>query len=184
MRQRTPLLLAALILLLQACASAPERAPSAEADQVPEITLNLPQEGCQCAEQPPHDYTFLERGYSALAVAEYIEAVQYFQRYQRLESSPGSDWEAGVAIAFVSTLPNSPFYDPREARNVYRRLRVEDIEGLQIHPTALLMRQALEMFLDLDRENRDLKVEVSALSEDLEKREAALKRLRELTLGQ
>ena len=46
------------------------------------------------------------------------------------------------------------------------------------------MQQALESFVLLDRHVNDLENRTSMLEDDLEKREQALKRLRELTLGQ
>ena len=48
----------------------------------------------------------------------------------------------------------------------------------------LLLRQSLENFRDMDREMAELKQANKTLQEDLEKREEAIQRLRELTLGQ
>jgi hypothetical protein len=39
------------------------------------------------------DRTFLERGMETLAGGDYIEAVQHFQRYRRLEQAPLAQWE-------------------------------------------------------------------------------------------
>ena len=47
-----------------------------------------------------------------------------------------------------------------------------------------MMRDALETFVAMDRKITKLNSDNKALSEDLAKREEALKRLRELTLGQ
>ena len=55
---------------------------------------------------------------------------------------------------------------------------------MELHQQTLLMRQSLETFLQLERENRELESANKGLQKDLEKREEALKRLRELTLGQ
>lgn len=55
---------------------------------------------------------------------------------------------------------------------------------MELHTKTLLMRQSLETFLQSERENRELRQANAKLQEDLEKREEALKRLRELTLGQ
>jgi hypothetical protein len=51
-----------------------------------ELTLNLPagDASCACEAAPAEDRTFLERGVETLAEGEYVEAVQYFQRYRRL----------------------------------------------------------------------------------------------------
>jgi len=179
-----------VVFLLSGCGSAPPQPvtePPAEppvSTEVPELTLNLPDDSCNCPPAEQTDYTFLERGYSAIARGEHIEAVQHLNRYLRLESSPAADWETGIAIAYISALPSSPFYDPREARTVYRRLKSQLESAGQVHDTALLMRDTLEIFTALDAMVRDLRGDVERLSEDLAKREEALKRLRELTLGE
>jgi len=60
-----------------------------------------------------------------------------------------------------------------------------------VHETILLMRDALEIFvalhqkIDDEQNQKDVLVEKNeVLAENLEKREEALRRLRELTLGQ
>ncbi len=174
-----------LPLLLQACVTEPVEQP-APAEDV-ELTLNLPEpeEGdCACVSEEPLDYTFLEKGFTALAHGEHVEAVQYFQQYQRLESSPEADWEAGIAIAYVSMLPHSPFYDQVAARKSFRKLREADWNDMEVHQQTLIMRHALAALAILNRHIVDLENTNETLEEDLEKREEALKRLRELTLGQ
>ncbi len=183
--------------LLQACVQQPvsneptpvtdaPNAPDTSPEPVPELTLNLPKgERCNCpAPAGETDYTFLERGYDALSRGEDIEAVQYFQRYQRLESSPAADWEARIAIAYVSMLPRSPFFDPEAARKSYKELNKLLEPGMQVHQQSLLMRDSLETFVVMDRHIADLESNNDTLKEDLQKREEALRRLRELTLGQ
>ncbi len=174
------------LLLLAACAPAPvepEAVPRDPADV--ELTLNIPAEAenCICETEPENDRTFLERGMETLAGGEYIEAVQYFQRYQRLEQTPLAQWEADLAIAYVSMLSRSPFYDADAAREVYVDLQGREPQG-QKHPSIVLMQQALESFVIMERHIEDLEGRASMLQEDLNKREQALKRLRELTLGQ
>jgi hypothetical protein len=110
--------------------------------------------------------------------------VQYFQRYQRLESSPQSDWESAIAIAYVSILPRGPFYDPEAAREAFRKLRKVDTDEWELHETSQFMRQVLANFLTMYRHIDDLESANATLKADLEKREDALRRLRELTLGQ
>ena len=110
--------------------------------------------------------------------------MQYFQRYQRLESSPQADWEAAIAIAYDSMLPRSPFYDPEAARKAYEELRGRESEEWLVHDKVLMMRDALETFAAMEREITRLESDNGILQEDLAKREEALKRLRELTLGQ
>ncbi|MEM1143138.1 MAG: hypothetical protein AAGI88_11200 [Pseudomonadota bacterium] len=188
------------LVSLLACSSSPttvlrSRAvdltpPSAEpavtdAPQDVELTLNLPKKDpdCVCADQVEQDRTFLERGIVRLASGEYIEAVQQFKRYRRLESAPLAQWEADLAIAYVSMLPRSPFYEVEEARRSYTELQQREPDG-EKHYGIVLMQQALESFVLMDRHVSDLESRTSMLEDDLEKREQALKRLRELTLGQ
>jgi tetratricopeptide (TPR) repeat protein len=183
-----------LVLLLQACATAPPvgdlsvAAPvAAEQKPAAEITLNLPDQAetsRDCAPATAVDRTFLDKGFTALAAGDHREAVSYFRRYQRLESSPGVDWEAGIAIAYDKMLPESPYYNWRAAREDYLRLVRDKPKGLQVHEQILLMQEALAVFADLHVRINDLQKESDILSENLEKREEALRRLRELTLGQ
>lgn len=180
---------AGLLLMLQACSSTPATQQSAAEpapEAVPELTLNLPEQAqdCACVVTEEADYTFLDKGFNALVAGDHIEAVQYFQRYQRLESSPQANWEAGIAIAYDSMLPDSPFYDPAAARTAYGNLKDQQVGGVPIHTKALMMRDALETFVAMEQQISDLKSDNALLRQDLEKREEALKRLRELTLGQ
>ena len=173
----------ATVCLLQACASAPE--VGNESETVPELTLNLPEQGCSCeAVGEQSDYTFLEKGFDALEEGDYIEAVQSFQRYQRVEQSPEAQLEAKIAIAYVSTLSKSPFFDPVEARRAHRHLYKQFMPGMEIHQEIIFMRDSLETFGVMQRHIVNLEASNATLTEDLKKREQALKRLRELALGQ
>ena len=190
---RTAVRLLFVSLLAAACASPPEPPPQVAADPEPnaepvELNLNLPagDEGCECVPREPgevSDRTFLERGVEMLAAGDMIEAVQHFQRFQRMEPQPLAQWEARLAIAYVSMLPSSPYYDVQAASESYRALEREMPLGVP-HESVVLMRQALETFVTLNRHIEDLEQRSSILEEDLEKREQALRRLRELTLGQ
>ena len=185
---------AILACLLQACATSAPPEPASETQPpaqsqpqpVPELTLNLPkQKDCICKEaEESRDYTFLEKGFDALVVGEYIEAVQYFQRYNRLEDTPESDWETGIAIAYISMLAQSPFYDPEVARKSYRRLKKKYGDNLDLHEMTLMMRDSLETFVGMERNIEKLQADNATLRKELEKREEAIRRLRELTLGQ
>ncbi len=180
--------LAALLLVLQACAQTPDEpaaATNAAPEEVPEITLNLPAETpCNCVEEATADYTFLEKGFSAMANGSHEDAMEHFRRYRRLESSPEANWEAGIAIAFMKSLGDSPYHNAEEARKSYRELIKEDWQAMELHEQTLLLRQSLENFRDMDREMAEVKQANKTLQEDLEKREEAIQRLRELTLGQ
>ena len=176
-----------LLFLLPACTTtATPDAPDVESEQqaLPELNLSLP-EGVSVACPPDDvDYTFLDKGLLALAAGDHIEAVTYFQRYQRLELNPVADWEAGIAIAYDSMLPQSPFYDPAAARRSYQQLRKNMPEEAQFHQQVLMMRDALATFDSLQGKITELQSDKATLKQDLEKREEALRRLRELTLGQ
>ena len=182
-----------VIVLLQACAAAPETAAPAEdapakvkRDPV-ELTLNLPEtaaEACDCTPQATVDRTFLDKGFSNLAAGDYREAVNYFRRYQRLESSPGVDWEANIAVAYVKMIPQSPYYNWRTARDDYLRLMRKPPKGVQLHEEIVLMRDMLAILINLHERINNLQSENAAVTENLEKREEALRRLRELMLGQ
>ncbi len=189
-----PLLLASVLLGLAACATVPEAAdppqpaPAAEtgaaASPAPELTLNLPsQSECACVTPASRDYTFLERGYRSLSEGDAVAALQHFQRYKRLEVEPAAQWEADIAIAYLGMLPDSPFYDHDAAEATFRRLVAQLTAEMQVHPTALLMRDSLAAFALLNRHISDLESSNATLREDLQKREEAIKRLRELTLG-
>jgi tetratricopeptide (TPR) repeat protein len=185
-----------LVVLLQACATAPEVAPpvadkppveAKKREPIPELTLNLPEsdaEACDCTPQASVDRTFLDKGFTMLAAGDYREAVNYFRRYQRLESSPAVNWEASIAVAYVKMLPQSPYYNWRAAHESYLRLMREQPAGVQLHENIVLLRETLAVLIDLHVQINDLQKENADVTEDLEKREEALRRLRELMLGQ
>lgn len=182
---------ALLMLVVQACAPVPERSseapPTVQRPQRDvELNLNLPEpDDCNCQpDQAVVDYTFLDRGMQALARGEYIEAVQQFQRYRRLEKGDTARWEAELAIAYVSMLPRSPFYDADAALISFTQLQQDYREDMQLHDSIALLYEALDAFLLQAKHLDDLQNSNAMLREDLEKREQALKRLRELTLGQ
>lgn len=188
------LLAAAVALLLSACVTTPEPAEipvdetpveAEPAAPAPELTLNLPnREQCQCQPAPERDLTFLERGYQALSQGDPVTALQHFQRYKRLETVAAAQWEADVAIAYLAMLPDSPLYDHDAAAQSYRSLARRLEPDMRVHTTALLMRDSLAAFALLNRHIADLENTNATLTEDLAKREEAIRRLRELTLGQ
>jgi tetratricopeptide (TPR) repeat protein len=200
---RLNLFAAAGLVVLQACAAAPPageqpiKQPEAQAPApesaaperkpVTDLTLNLPEkvaQNCACAPQSDVDRTFLDKGFSALIAGDHKEAVNYFRRYQRLESSALVDWEANIAIAYDKMLPESPYYNWRAARETFLRLMREQPPAESLHQQILLMRDSLAIFSDLHVQINDLQKQHDELAESLEKREEALRRLRELMLGQ
>ncbi len=60
----------------------------------------------------------------------------------------------------------------------------QEVDERKIHREILLMRDALTTFSVLQFQVTELQADKVELQEDLAKREEALKRLRELTLGQ
>ncbi len=130
------------------------------------------------------DFSFLERGFEALADGNHISAVQFFQRHSRTNNKLTADWEASVAIGYVSMLPGSPFYDMKAVGVSYTQLSARSIDESLVNSQIILMWDALEAFVSLHRQLRDLKKDNDILEENLAKRESALRRLRELTLGQ
>jgi hypothetical protein len=181
--------LISLLLLTGACtntAGVNDSVASGTAETLaePELTLNLPEPGCPCEVQEGADYTFLDKGISALVAGEHAEAVTHFQRYERLEDSPESKWEAGIAMAYDQMLPQSPNYDPAAALAAFRRLQAGNIDSRRVHVKTLLMRDSMSAFAALQATVEELARNNRELNENLQKREEALKRLRELTLGQ
>ena len=128
--------------------------------------------------------SWLEQGFKALADGNHISAVQFFQRYARVNNTLAADWEASIAIAYVSMLPGSPFYDMKAVRISYTQLSAWSIDDSSVNSQIVLMRDALEAFVSLHRELKDLERDNELLEATLAKRESALRRLRELTLGQ
>ena len=179
--------LGVIVLLLQACASGSPAIDSPQVSSSNEISLNLPDQTlapCVDDQNVGVDYTYLEKGFSAMVAGDNVEAVNYFRRYQRLESSPGADWEAGIAIAYEKMLPDSPYYNWRAAADAYRRLMRRVPEGIELNQQVLILGGTLAVLVELHDYIDELQNEKDDLSENLEKREEALKRLRELILGQ
>jgi hypothetical protein len=181
----TFLAVGALALLLQACAgSPPAEDPPAAAEQAsePELNLKLPDRPGTDAQAASHN--LLEKGFRALNAGDHKEAVNYFRRYQRLETSPAVNWEAEIAVAYDKMFPSSPYFNSKAASETYHRLKNQQPEGVKIHETIIMMRDALAIFVALHEKIDDEQNRIDELAETLEKREEALKRLRELTLGQ
>ncbi len=177
----------ALSLLLYACANVPDTAVEAAprvAQEKPARPLNMPviaEAPCDCDKVSA---SLLERGVSALLAGRHVEAISLFQDYKKLRGTPTATWEADIAIAYDSMLSQSPFYDPAAARAAFARLGVAPPDGAPAHPSSLMMRDALATYAALLDSIAELESDNATLAEDLAKREEAIKRLRELTLGQ
>ena len=164
-----------------------EAAAPGPAEPKPELTLDLHPEECACeAELMPPALTSLDKGFKAMSTGDYVEAVQHFKRHRKRQDTPTASWEAGIGIAYASMLTNSPLYDAEAARKSYRRLKKQTVAEMRPRPhqQSILMAEALETFVVMDRHIADLENTNATLKEDLAKREEAIKRLRELTLGQ
>ena len=178
-------LLLVFIILISACVSKPtengdrdtgEQSPKLNQDK-DEITTNL-------IKLDNGNISPLEKGFKALADGNHISAVQFFQLHSKVKNTLAADWEASIAIAYVSMLPGSPFYDMNAVRISYTQLSAWSIDDSLVNSQIVLMRDALEAFVSLHRELKDLERDNDVLEATLAKRESALRRLRELTLGQ
>lgn len=168
----------AIMLALGGCASAPESVPEPQPTPAPpepsELNIPLPSDeeaGCDC---PPGDAVvenYFDRGVRALAARDYERARVYFERHRGSGESQAIR-EADVGIAFVTLLSQSD-HAPSE-----------DAGASGVDERAEVMILALAAIETLEGQLSTLKQLNDALSSDLAKREEALKRLRDLTLGQ
>ena len=91
--------------------------------------------------------------------------------------------EAKIAIAYLSILPDSPIYDGEAARTSYRQLRKGIQPDWKMNEKILLLQDSLETFLEMQQQLVELERDNATLRSELDKREKAIKRLRDLTLG-
>ena len=109
-------------------------------------------------------------GLRALSHGDYAAAEEHFDEHA-LTGGEQAPREAAAGQALVDTLSEYPIEgDPSTADVVTDR--------------AVLIDLVLVLIAGLEQQIANLGAENAALSADLEKREEALKRLRELTLGQ
>ena len=168
-------------LLLVGCQTAPvaeEEAPAlAEASTaVVSATLteiNIPESivdaSCDCSEVVAEpEETYFDRGVRALAARDYAQAISYFERHAN-DKSDNAQREAEIGLAFIAVL----------------RADQSDGDASQaLDDRAEIMSLALAVLTQLEGRVSELGEKNSKLASDLKKREAVLKRLRELTLGQ
>ena len=163
-----------LLPLVAGCAStAPEPVPPVPPAN--ELNLNMLEPraaatDCDCDALAVSQENYFDRGVRALAARDYDQAIIYFERHRELVS-PEAKREADVGLAFVTLL--------RQKSMIANDGFVDGIdERAEVMILALAAVRALEEQIDtINALNK-------TLSKDLEKREDALKRLRDLTLGQ
>lgn len=175
-----PLLALLLSVWLVGCQTAPSQdASEARADELvsgsvePPPELNIPEaivdEACDCTDlsAQPLDTDF-DHGIRALAARDYVQAESYFERHAQ-DGDPRSKREAEVGLAFIKI----------------RLTQTNDDDGSEaLDDRAEIMALALSLYSEQEERLSELTRSNTKLSEDLKKREAVLKRLRELTLGQ
>ena len=168
-------------VLLIGCQTAPvtevEASARVEGTQ-PVVTENLPElnihesltdVSCDCSEMETEpEETYFDRGVRALAARDYAQALSYFERHKEAESE-NAQREAEIGLAFIAVL---------------RADRSDDDSSQALDERAEIMSLALALLTQLEGRVSELGKKNSKLVSDLEKREAVLKRLRELTLGQ
>ena len=179
-RWLAPTALMASVLLI-GCQTAPvaeeeasasiETSPAVESETLPE--LNIPESivdaSCDCSEVVAEpEETYFDRGVRALAARDYAQALSYFERHAQRESE-NAQREAEIGLAFIAVL---------------RADRSDANSSQALDDRAEIMSLALALLTQLEDRVSELGKKNSKLASDLEKREAVLKRLRELTLGQ
>ncbi|MDG1034884.1 MAG: hypothetical protein P8O92_11620 [Luminiphilus sp.] len=143
----------------------------ASAEQTPE--LNIPESvldaDCNCSDLvvTPEETDF-DRGVRALAARDYPQALRYFQSHAQTEDVSASR-EAEIGLAFIAVL---------------RADGTDQSNSEALDDRAEVMALALALLTQLESQVSRLDEVNTKLASDLEKREAVLKRLRELTLGQ
>ena len=169
-----------LSALLVGCQSTPsqevvevaaEEPASAVVDVPPE--LNIPEaivdQVCDCGDEPVQAVeTDFDHGIRALAARDYSQAASYFERHAQ-NDNPQSKREAEVGLAFINIHLSDPSAD-------------DGSEALD--DRAEIMALALSLITEQEDRLTELTRSNVKLADDLRKREAVLKRLRELTLGQ
>ncbi len=159
------------LLLLSGCSFLPSDAASGSSDQSgPDQSAagELEADVCQCPGDSSSDHFML--GLQSLSQGDYVAAGKHFEKHA-LTGGGQPPREAAAGQALVDTLSQYPVEgDPSTTDGVTDRSALIDL--------------VLVLIAGLEQQVADLSAENAALAIDLEKREEALKRLRELTLGQ
>ena len=143
--------------------------PSVE--QLPELNLPEPllEASCDCSDvEIVSEETYFDRAMRALAARDFEQASLYFARHAAATDSVESR-EADVGLALIALLSSNPS-------------KADDSQALDDRAEVLAL--ALSLVRQLENRVSVLEKRNVKLASDLEKREAVLKRLRELTLGQ
>ena len=164
------LFLSALLLLASCAGLSSDSAPGGTEQSGSDQSSAGEQEmgSCQCPGESPSDLFML--GLQALSQGDYVAAGVRFQEHA-LSGGEQAPKEAAVGQALIDTLSEYAIEGgPSTAGAASDR--------------AVLIDLVLVLIAGLEQQIANLGAENAALSADLEKREEALKRLRELTLGQ
>ena len=166
-----------MLALLAGCASQPEPEPRPVVEVLPPQPLSLPEpaahvEPCNCQELAAQNVNDFDLGVRALASRDYRAAQVLFERHRRT-GTPEAQREADVGIAFVTLMTDAKLAQGEA-----------DTHGSIVDERAAVMVLALAAVQTLERRIDTLDALNEVLSKDLRKREEALKRLRDLTLGQ
>ena len=162
----------AMATVVAGCTGTPEQPPEAPPASEPQLILNLPEPGgsCNCDAVAESSSNYFDRGIQAVVAGDYKRAGDYFDRHRK-EGAEQAQREVDVGMAFV-TLMGQVLTSETPS------------DGLTLDERAQLMALALAAVQTVDDQLQALVALNKALSKDLEKREEALKRLRDLTLGQ
>ena len=164
------LLFLSALLLLASCAGLPPDSASGSTEQSGSDQSSASERDpgvCQCPGESPSDLFML--GLQALSQGDYVAAGERFEEHA-LSGGEQAPKEAAAGQALIDTLSE---------HSIERESAVGEVSD-----RAVLIDLVLVLIAGLEQQIANLGAENAALSADLEKREEALKRLRELTLGQ
>ena len=159
-----------LVMPLASCSLMPEEASSTSADigGADQSAVESDTGVCQCpGESQPDPFTI---ALQALAQGDYEAASTAFDEHA-MTAGEQTAREAEAGRTLTATLSQY-------------RAEGEDPEVTVLSDRAMLIELVLTLIAGLEQQVSDLNAQNAMLSADLEKREEALKRLRELTLGQ
>jgi len=159
-----------VMMLLASCSLMPEGASSTSADAggVSQSAVESDTDICQCPGAIESDPFTV--GLQALAEGDFEAARTAFDEHAMMASEQAPrEAEAGRALTDILS---------------QYRAEGDQPEVVARSDRAMLIELVLTLITGLEQQVSDLNAQNAALSADLEKREEALKRLRELTLGQ